>query len=50
MAFFSQCGKDAHPNELLICEGCHSMVHTFCKDDAIPAGLIPAGKYLCTSC
>lgn len=42
------CRLDTRPEDLLVCDGCHEMVHTFCKADTLPDGVVPKGSYLWT--
>jgi hypothetical protein len=42
--------KGDNPAELLVCKGCGSMTHTFCKENALPDGQLRAGQYFCEIC
>ncbi len=46
----SVCAKDDDPANLLVCEGCKKVVHTYCKDDVLPEGYVPSGPYYCVEC
>ena len=36
--------------ELLVCEKCKEVVHTYCLEDGPPDGYIPKGDFICTRC
>lgn len=46
----SICHKDNHPSELLVCEMCKELCHTWCHPEVFPDGLLPDGPFYCMKC
>jgi len=44
------CASDNNSEQLLVCEGCKHVIHSYCMDDLMPDGLVPDADYLCSSC
>jgi transposase InsO family protein len=46
------CGGDTYGDEdpLLLCEGCHRVIHSTCMDDMLPEGKQHKGQYKCVDC
>ena len=42
------CGNPDDEHLLLVCDGCNSLVHTYCNDNALE--VIPSGSYFCDRC